>query len=63
VTYRVTKDVGPVIPTVMAGRDGCLAGLGADRGELHAAVAALLASGNAWRDADPRRRFSPPGRG
>lgn len=35
------------------------AGLGADRGELHAAVAALLASADAWHDADPRRRFSP----
>jgi anti-sigma B factor antagonist len=35
------------------------AGPGADSGELHAAVAALLASGDAWRDADPRRRFSP----
>jgi anti-sigma B factor antagonist len=34
------------------------AGLDADRGELHAAVAALLASADAWRDADPRRRFS-----
>jgi anti-sigma B factor antagonist len=34
------------------------AGLGADSGELHAAVAALLASADAWRDADPRRRFS-----
>jgi anti-anti-sigma factor len=32
---------------------------GADGGELRAAVAALLASGDAWRDADPRRRFSP----
>lgn len=32
---------------------------GGARGELHAAVAALLASGDAWRDADPRRRFSP----
>ena len=31
----------------------------ADSGELHAAVAALLASADAWRDADPRRRFSP----
>jgi len=27
--------------------------------ELHAAVAALLANADAWRDADPRRRFSP----
>jgi anti-sigma B factor antagonist len=35
------------------------AGLGADSSELHAAVAALLASADAWRDADPRRRFSP----
>jgi anti-sigma B factor antagonist len=34
------------------------AGPGADRCELHAAVAALLASADAWRDADPRRRFS-----
>jgi anti-anti-sigma factor len=32
---------------------------GADSGELHAAVAALLANADAWRDADPRRRFSP----
>ena len=32
---------------------------GADSGELRAAVAALLASADAWRDADPRRRFSP----
>lgn len=35
------------------------AGLRADSGELHAAVSALLASGDAWRDADPRRRVSP----
>jgi anti-anti-sigma factor len=27
--------------------------------ELHAAVAALLTDADAWRDADPRRRFSP----
>jgi hypothetical protein len=31
---------------------------GADSGELHSAVAALLANADAWRDADPRRRFS-----
>jgi len=31
----------------------------ADSGELHAAVAALLANADAWRDADPRRQFSP----
>jgi len=31
---------------------------GTDSGELQAAVSALLASGDAWRDADPRRRFS-----
>ena len=32
---------------------------GADRAELHSAVTALLANADAWRDADPRRRFSP----
>jgi anti-anti-sigma factor len=32
---------------------------GADSGELQSAVAALLASADAWRDADPRRRFAP----
>jgi anti-anti-sigma factor len=32
---------------------------GADSGELHAAVAALLANADAWHDADPHRRFSP----
>lgn len=32
---------------------------GADSGELRAAIAALLANADAWRDADPRRRFSP----
>jgi anti-anti-sigma factor len=32
---------------------------GADNGELHAAVASLLAGADAWRDADPGRRFSP----
>jgi len=31
----------------------------ADSGELRAAVATLLANADAWRDADPRRRFSP----
>jgi anti-anti-sigma factor len=35
------------------------AGLGPDSGELRAAVAAVLANADAWRDADPRRRFSP----
>lgn len=41
------------------GADSPQAGLGADSGELHAAVASLLASADAWRDADPRRRVSP----
>lgn len=36
-----------------------LAEAGVDSSELHAAVAALLASADAWHDADPRRRFSP----
>ena len=31
----------------------------ADSGELHAAVAAVLTNADAWRDADPRRQFSP----
>jgi anti-sigma B factor antagonist len=31
----------------------------ADSGELRAAIAELLANADAWRDADPRRRFSP----
>jgi anti-sigma B factor antagonist len=31
----------------------------ADSGELRAAVTELLANADAWRDADPRRRFSP----
>jgi anti-sigma B factor antagonist len=35
------------------------ADLGPDSGELRAAVAAVLANADAWRDADPRRRFSP----
>ena len=33
--------------------------LGPDGAELRAAVAALLANADAWRDADPHRRFSP----
>jgi anti-anti-sigma factor len=33
--------------------------LSPDSGELRAAVAALLANADAWRDADPRGRFSP----
>jgi anti-sigma B factor antagonist len=32
---------------------------GADSGELREAIAALLANADAWRDADPRRQFSP----
>jgi anti-sigma B factor antagonist len=31
----------------------------ADNGEVRAAIAALLANADAWRDADPRRRFAP----
>lgn len=31
----------------------------AGSGELHTAVTALLAHADAWRDADPRRRFTP----
>ena len=32
---------------------------GPDSGELRAAVGAVLANADAWRDADPRRRFAP----
>jgi anti-sigma B factor antagonist len=62
----------PTVRAAVAGREPGLAvtaapavpaqaqaGPGADSGELHAAVSALLASADAWRDADPRRRFSP----
>jgi anti-anti-sigma factor len=48
---------GPVVVTAGAPAQA-RADLGTDSGELHAAVSALLASGDAWRDADPRRRFS-----
>jgi anti-anti-sigma factor len=60
----------PGIPTARSGTGPALmaaqalpaqskAGPSADSGELHSAVAAILANGDAWRDADPRRRFSP----
>jgi hypothetical protein len=32
----------------------------AGSGELRTAITALLAHADAWRDADPRRRFTPP---
>ena len=49
---------GPAVTTPAGAPAQAQAGLGADGGELRAAVAALLASADAWRDADPRRRFS-----
>ena len=52
----------PPGPSVMAGpalTAQAQAEPGAGNGELHAAVAALLADADAWRDADPRRRFAP----
>jgi anti-anti-sigma factor len=49
---------GPAAMAVRALPAQARAESGADIGELHAAVAALLASADAWRDADPRRRFS-----
>jgi len=51
-------EAGPAVVSADVPAQG-QAGPRADSGELHAAVAALLASGDAWRDADPRRRFSP----
>jgi len=50
---------GPAVTAEQALPAQAQAEPGADSGELHAAVAALLASADAWRDADPRRRFSP----
>ena len=50
---------GPAVMTAQAGPAQAQAEPGADNGELHSAVAALLANADAWRDADPRRRFSP----
>ena len=50
---------GPAVTAVPTLPAQAQAGPGADSGELHAAVADLLASADAWRDADPRRRFSP----
>jgi len=50
---------GPTVTPARALPTQAPAELGADSGELHAAVAALLANADAWRDADPRRQFSP----
>jgi anti-anti-sigma factor len=49
---------GPVVMSAQALPAQAQAGPGADSGELHAAVASILANADAWRDADPRRRFS-----
>ena len=62
----------PTVPAAVAGREHDPAVMaapalsaqaqaepGTDSGELHAAVTALLANVDAWRDADPHRRFSP----
>jgi len=49
---------GPALMAAQALPTQTKAGPSADSGELHAAVAAILANGDAWRDADPRRRFS-----
>jgi anti-anti-sigma factor len=49
---------GPAVIAAQAPPAQAQAGPGADSGELHLAVAALLANADAWRDADPRRRFS-----
>jgi anti-sigma B factor antagonist len=49
----------PTVPAAPALTAQAQAEPGADGGELHAAVAALLAGADAWQDADPRRRVSP----
>ncbi len=50
-------EIGPAVSPACAVPAPSLAEFSSD-GELHAAVAALLASADAWRDADPHRRFS-----
>jgi anti-anti-sigma factor len=50
---------GPAVAPAYAVPAQSPAKSGADGSELDAAVAALLASGDAWRDADPRQRFAP----
>jgi anti-anti-sigma factor len=55
----VGRKPGPSVMAAPALTAQAQAEPGADSGELHAAVAALLANADAWRDADPRRRFSP----
>ena len=49
---------GPAVTVARALPAQAQAEIGADCGELEAAVAALLANADAWRDADPRRRYS-----
>jgi anti-anti-sigma factor len=49
---------GPAVMTARTLPAQAQAEPGADSGELHSAVADLLANADAWRDADPRRRFS-----
>jgi anti-anti-sigma factor len=55
-SLRGTAQAGAGVPALPARGP---ATPGPDSGELRAAVAALLANADAWRDADPRRRFSP----
>ena len=50
---------GPAVTAARALAAQARAGRAADSGELRAAIAALLASADAWRDADPCRRFAP----
>jgi anti-anti-sigma factor len=50
---------GPAVTAALVVPVQARAGRAADSGELRAAISALLASADAWRDADPRRRFSP----
>jgi anti-anti-sigma factor len=50
---------GPAVIAAQALPAQAQTGPGAASGELHAAVAAILANADAWCDADPRRRFSP----
>jgi hypothetical protein len=53
-THPAAETIGPVTFAVLSAPDSTV--IVAGHGELHAAVAALLADADAWRDAEPRRR-------
>ena len=56
--HTALPGTGPAVVTADVPAQAQAGPGGADTRELDAAVAAILASADAWRDADPRRRFS-----